>query len=65
MANMIANIPMTVSSCAENLRIDSANTSLSVFVSAPILVSRSPVRAWLWNESDNRCKWANSSRRSA
>src|SRR5204862_90001 len=47
MANMIANIPITVSSCAENLRIESANTSLRVFVSAPILVSRSPDRAWL------------------
>ena len=61
-ANINASIPTSVRSCERTVMIDSAKTSFNAFVSLAIFVSSSPERARLWDDSDRRCRWLNSSR---
>ena len=55
-ASITASTPATVSKPEANLSSESANQSLSVFVSPAMRVKRSPDLARVWNDKDSRCR---------
>ena len=63
MTNRMTNIPMTINMCEQKSRMSSEKMFLRSFVSATILLNRSPDLARLWNDSESRCRCENSSRR--
>jgi hypothetical protein len=63
--NRIANIPMTINIWEQNWTMSSEKMFFRSFVSPAIRLSRSPDFARLWKASDSRCRWVNSSRRTA